>query len=87
MPKSHKRGGVKAHNRRVKARNERIAGERKRLQQAYTEMLQQKMEEFQKEYSGVTEETSITPEIVETELVMEGNTTDVEATVVTDEQN
>ena len=41
MPKSHKRGGEKAHRRRVKARNERLKGAAKR----YTELFNQKLRE------------------------------------------
>lgn len=55
MPKSRKRGGQKAHNKRVNARNQRIAVERKKMQQAYTDMFQQRLEEFQNQYSASTE--------------------------------
>ena len=41
MPKSHKRGGEKAHRRRVKARNERLRGAAKR----YTDLFNQKLKE------------------------------------------
>jgi predicted nuclease with TOPRIM domain len=83
MPKSHKRGGQKAHNKRVKARNQRLNGERKKLQQAYTEMFNKRLEELEQQYSGMTEENVITPEVVDVQL--EGTTFDTESVVVTDE--
>lgn len=83
MPRSKKRGGQKAHNKRVGARNQKNAGEKKRLQQAYTEMFQQRLEEFQEQYSAMTESKS---EVVETDVVMEGTTNDIETTIITDEQ-
>jgi len=83
MPKSHKRGGQKAHNKRVKARNQRLTGEKKKLQQAYTEMFNKRLEELEQQYSGMTEENVITPEVVDVQL--EGTTLDTESVVVTDE--
>lgn len=55
MPKSRKRGGEKAHNKRIKARNQKIAIERKKLQETYNEMFQQKLQDFQNQYSASTE--------------------------------
>lgn len=84
MPKSKQRGGQKAHNKRVKARNQKLNAERKKLQNAYTQMFQQKLEEFQNQYSGQTEE-ALTAEVVETP--MEGSTIDTETTILTNEEN
>lgn len=83
MPKSRKRGGEKAHNKRIKARNQKIAIERKKLQETYTEMFQQRLEEFQNQYSGVTETM---PEQVDAEVVSEETTNDLETTIITNEQ-
>lgn len=55
MPQSKKRGGKKAHNKRVKARNERLAQERKKMNKLYAEMMEQKLKELQEKFSGMTE--------------------------------
>ena len=55
MPKSRKRGGEKAHNKRVKSRNQNLDAQRKKLQETYTEMFQQKLQDFQNQYSASTE--------------------------------
>lgn len=83
MPKSRKRGGEKAHNKRVKARNQKIAIETKKLRDTYTEMFQQRLEEFQNQYSGMTETTS---DQVDAEVVSEETTNDLETTITTNEQ-
>jgi hypothetical protein len=44
MPKSHKRGGQKAHNKRVKARNERLKGEAKRVTAEFNRLLKEAQE-------------------------------------------
>lgn len=83
MPKSRKRGGQKAHNKRVNARNQKIAGERKKMQQAYTDMFQQRLEEFQNQYSGMSETTS---DLVDAEVISEETIENVETTISTNEQ-
>lgn len=55
MPQSRKRGGKKAHNKRVKDRNERLAQERKKMNKLYAEMMEQKLKELQEKFSGMTE--------------------------------
>jgi len=67
MPKSRKRGGQKAHNKRVKTRNQKIAVEKKKMQQAYTEMFQQRLEEFQNQYSAMTENNETDEVMVESD--------------------
>lgn len=57
MPQSRKRGGKKAHNKRVHARNQRLGQERNRMNKLYTEMMEQKLKEFQDKFSGLTENT------------------------------
>ena len=57
MPQSRKRGGKKAHNKRVQARNQRLGQERNRMNKLYTEMMEQKLREFQDKFSGLTENT------------------------------
>ncbi len=55
MPQSRKRGGKKAHNKRVKVRNEKLAQDRKKMNKLYAEMMEQKLKEFQEKFSGMTE--------------------------------
>ena len=83
MPKSRKRGGQKAHNKRVNARNQRIDVERKKMQQAYTDMFQQRLEEFQNQYSGMSETT---PDLVDADVISEETIENVETTISTNEQ-
>ena len=59
MPQSKKRGGKKAHNKRVKSRNEQIKNAQKKMKELYTQMFQQKMEELQGSFSGKTENGQI----------------------------
>lgn len=46
MAKSRKRGGSKAHNKRIQKRNDMIQGERNRIQRVQREMLDQIMSEM-----------------------------------------
>jgi|694.fasta_scaffold54009_6 hypothetical protein len=55
MPQSKKRGGKKAHNKRVKARNEKIMGVQKKMKEAYSKMFQEKLDELQNKFSGMSE--------------------------------
>lgn len=57
MSQSKKRGGKKAHNKRVQVRNEKLIQERKKMNKVYTEMMEQKLKEFQEKFSGLTENT------------------------------
>lgn len=57
MPQSKKRGGKKAHNKRVKARNQRMEQDRKKMNKIYTEMMEQKLKEFQEKFASMSGET------------------------------
>lgn len=48
MPKSKKRGGSKAHAKRVRVRNQKTQSEKNRIQRIQREMLEQIMMEAQK---------------------------------------
>jgi hypothetical protein len=72
MPKSHKRGGEKAHNKRTQKRKQELQAAKKKMQKMYSDVLQKKFEEFQeqnaKEVDGVKVElngTEIPFEIVD----------------------
>lgn len=55
MPTSKKRGGAKAHKKRVEQRNQKISFAKKQFEKKYTQMLEEKFREFQEKYSGMTE--------------------------------
>ena len=59
MPTSRKRGGKKAHNKRVKARNEKLRGEQKKMKETYDKLFQEKLDEIQNKFSGLTENDEI----------------------------
>ena len=60
MGKSSKRGGDKAHNKRVQVRNEKLIQERKKMNKVYTEMMEQKLNGMlNNNGSGVTIEQSL----------------------------
>lgn len=69
MPKSHKRGGQKAHNKRIKRRNELLVGERRKIQENF----KQSLLELQQKFSAMTEnvETVTENDETETEQVVE----------------
>jgi hypothetical protein len=55
MPKSRQRGGAKAHRKRIVARNAKLGVLRKQMQKQYTDMLEQKLKEFEQKVSADTE--------------------------------
>ena len=58
MPTSRKRGGAKAHKKRVQKRNEELGIARKKFQKAFTEMYETKLNELKEKFeslSGLTE--------------------------------
>jgi hypothetical protein len=72
MPQSRKRGGKKAHNKRVKVRNEKLAQDRKKMNKLYAEMMEQKLKEFQEKFSGMTEnEETLNVENTTQEVIVE----------------
>jgi Skp family chaperone for outer membrane proteins len=64
MPASRKRGGKKAHNKRVNARNQRIQGTQKKMNEAYQKLFKQKMDEIQNSLSTQTETEQLDPKQV-----------------------
>ena len=68
MPQSKKRGGAKAHRKRVARRNALIKSDRKKLEKAYSDMMQKTFEEYQQRMSGMTESVensdTVVPEFI-----------------------
>jgi len=58
MPKSRKRGGEKAHRKRVQARNNKIQNQRTRIQKLWEEEMMKRMEEINAQ-SGSTENEEV----------------------------
>jgi hypothetical protein len=59
MPKSRKRGGEKAHRKRVKLRNQNIQNQKNHMQKLWEEEMKKKLEEMNKSMSGDTENQEI----------------------------
>lgn len=59
MPKSRKRGGQKAHNKRVNARNAKLRGVQKKMREAYSKMFESKMQELQGKFSDMNENNEL----------------------------
>ena len=59
MPKSRKRGGEKAHRKRVQARNNKIQNQRNQMQRLWEEEMMKRLEEMNKTTSGDTENQEI----------------------------
>ena len=59
MPKSRKRGGEKAHRKRVQARNNKIQNQRNQMQRLWEEEMMKRLEEMNKTASGDTENQEI----------------------------
>lgn len=72
MAKSKKRGGEKAHRKRVQKRNQRVQGDKNRIQKVQREMLEQIMAEMQEgsfdDTQGVTGSEVESNEDIELEL-------------------
>jgi hypothetical protein len=58
MPKSRKRGGEKAHRKRVQARNNKIQNQRTRIQKLWEEEMMKRMQEINAQ-SGSTENEEV----------------------------
>jgi hypothetical protein len=50
MAKSKKRGGDKAHAKKVAARNQKISAEKTAMQNLFNKKMQEQMEELKKKY-------------------------------------
>jgi len=72
MPKSRKRGGQKAHNKRIQDRKELMAHARKKMQEQYSKLLDQRLSELKNEYSQETTEIVELSEN-ETQQMLENN--------------
>jgi len=59
MPKSRKRGGEKAHRKRVQARNNKIQNQQNQMQKLWEEEMMKRLEEMNKTTSGDTENQEI----------------------------
>lgn len=59
MPKSRKRGGEKAHRKRVQARNNKIQNQRNQMQKMWEQEMMNRLEEMNKAVSGETENQEI----------------------------
>ena len=70
MPTSKKRGGAKAHRKRVQKRNEQMGLMRKNFEKKYTQML----EDLQSKFSSQTENDTVEYDSIEvdTEDTKEG---------------
>jgi len=64
MPKSKLRGGAKAHKARVTKRNEKLTIERKQAEKQYMQLMEQRLQEFQNKFSGMTETDELNAENV-----------------------
>jgi hypothetical protein len=58
MPKSRKRGGEKAHRKRVQTRNNKIQNQRTRIQKLWEEEMMKRMKEINTQ-SGSTENEEV----------------------------
>ena len=72
MPKTKKRGGQKAHNKRIKQRNELIRCKILKAQKMFDEAMKEQLEKFRESLSGETENTEVygqeTSEVVQLNL-------------------
>jgi len=55
MPKSSKRGGAKAHRKRVQTRNNSIKGAQRRFQEQYNAEIMKQIDAYRKQLSADTE--------------------------------
>jgi hypothetical protein len=55
MPTSKKRGGKKAHNKRVAKRNKNISTTQRRYEKLYTSALQEHLNKLNQEQNGTSE--------------------------------
>jgi len=57
MPTSKKRGGAKAHRKRVQKRNEELGIARKKFQKVFTDMYETKLKELQEKFESLSAST------------------------------
>lgn len=72
MPTSKKRGGAKAHRKRVQKRNEQLGLMRKNFEKKYTQMLEEKFKEFQDKFSAETENDTVEYDSIKIDENIEG---------------
>jgi hypothetical protein len=71
MPASRKRGGKKAHNKRIKSRNEKIQGAQKKMSEAYKKLFQQKWDDIQNNLTTEENQEILNPNQVAESLVVQ----------------
>ena len=72
MGTSKKRGGAKAHRKRVQKRNEQLGLMKKSFEKKYSQMLEEKFKEFQNKFSGETESDTVDYDSIEVDDNKEG---------------
>ncbi len=72
MPTSKKRGGAKAHRKRVQKRNEQLGLMKKNFEKKYTQMLEEKFKEFQDKFSAETENDTVEYDSIKIDENIEG---------------
>jgi hypothetical protein len=60
MPKSSKRGGAKAHRKRVESRNEKVQGQKNAMQRLFEESMRTQIEEMKKKQAEEAEKSGTT---------------------------
>lgn len=57
MGTSRKRGGAKAHNKKIQVRNQKISAERSAMQKFMNESMKRQIEELKKKYDAESGDT------------------------------
>ena len=60
MPKSKKRGGQKAHNKRIQRRKQQVAAEQQKISNIWNEEIMKEIEKLRAEQEASTEEVENT---------------------------
>jgi hypothetical protein len=60
MPKSKKRGGQKAHNKRIQRRKQQVVAERQKISNIWNEEIMKEIEKLRAEQEASTEEVENT---------------------------
>jgi hypothetical protein len=92
MPKSKKRGGEKDHNKRIQKRKQELLAAKKKMQKMYSEMLQKRFEELQKQNATEVDSeknlvvelngNQMPVEVLNQDVVLEGSTENEESVLV-----
>ena len=93
MAKSRLRGGAKAHRKRVQKRNEKIGVQKKKVQQMFSKMYEEKMNELKEKFEKMSAETEnstveeFEPEIDSAGFTYEDNFVQIEETQSTNTES